>query len=280
MPHSMSELPDFLIIGAQKCGTTWLHRHLSVHPDIFMPRDKDLDFHCYVGSDETGRRAAYRRRFSVRNRADALVGDASAAYFWTPTGSRWDLKPHGFETRIPQRVREHLGPDLKLILTLRSPVERAISAYFHHLGTGRIRAGTPLIEAGAEAGILDMGFYAAHLENWLAAYPFEAFEIVELERDIRSRPLATLSRLFSFLGVDASHEPILPEKAVFEGSPRYWKDGELWIRLEQGAEEKVLDTGAIRDLYALYAADVRELSAITGTAFDRLWGFGQQMTVR
>ena len=68
--------PGFLIIGAQKCGTTWLHRHLSRHPELWLPPRKELEFFSYTRHLEDPGLAAYRSAFAPAGKR--LAGTATA----------------------------------------------------------------------------------------------------------------------------------------------------------------------------------------------------------
>ncbi len=169
--------PDFLLIGAQKCGTSWLHHHLRLSESIFMQKDKDSDYFSYEGHLTNKAFRQYCAQFSGAG-ANQLVGEASASYFWTGTGSKWSRKPDGFNPEIPGSVRRFCGSRLKLILMLRDPVERAISAYLHHIRHGAITPDTSILDTQVPLGIIDMGFYRQHLENWLAVFPEESFHVI------------------------------------------------------------------------------------------------------
>ena len=111
----MDGLPDFLIIGAQKCGTTSLYAYLVSHPKINSASRKELHFfdrHFQKGS------AWYRSHFNSGNH---LTGEATPYYFFHPLGIR--------------RIYSLL-PNVKLILLLRNPVDRAFSHYYHEVLSG------------------------------------------------------------------------------------------------------------------------------------------------
>jgi hypothetical protein len=113
--------PDFIIIGAQKCGTSTIFKHLGKHPEIKLPRKKELHFfdeNYSLGLDW------YLRYFNKnRDTVPVCTGEASPFYFFHPLA--------------PVRIY-NTYPDIKLILLLRNPVNRAYSQYQHMKRKGRI----------------------------------------------------------------------------------------------------------------------------------------------
>jgi Sulfotransferase domain len=190
--------PDFLLIGAQKCGTSWLHHHLRLSESIFMQKDKDRDYFSYVGHLTNRAFRRYCAQFSDAG-AGQLVGEASASYFWTRTGSKWSRQPDNFNPEIPASIRRFCGSRLKLILMLRDPVERAISAYLHHIRHGAITPETSILDTQISLGIIDMGFYRHHLENWQAVFPEENFHIIRGLPGTGAAAVETLEAVLRFL---------------------------------------------------------------------------------
>ena len=106
------KLPDFLGIGAQKAGTTYLYSLLSEHPQVFLSSPKELHFfslHYQKGL------AWYQDQFKFAA-TDKCCGEITPYYMFHPLASK--------------RIRKHL-PNVKLIVLLRDPVERALSQFFH-----------------------------------------------------------------------------------------------------------------------------------------------------
>lgn len=269
----METLPEFLVIGAQKCGTTWLHQCLARHPGITMPTGKDGGFFCYEATRTEAAIAEYAAQFAAGMEQGNRRGESTAAYFWTASGSEWDCKPEGFERSIPARVRETLGAETRLLLCLRNPVERAVSAWFHHVRQGDLDPDTPLLDAGRFMGLIDMGFYARHLRNWLQAFPRENFCILILEDDIARMPAATIRRVYRFLAVQETFRP------PGLGTPAY--AGPYRLRTQDGIRGPAnRDRGQLRvhdatleQLTRIYRDDVGELEDLLGRNVRRLWGF-------
>lgn len=213
------KLPGFLIIGAQKCGTSWLHHQLSRQAGIYMSQPKELEFFSYEPHLKDPGIAWYQDQFAQAG--DRLCGEASASYFWTWNDSPWCNMPPGFQHHIPEVVRAELGPSLRLVLCLRNPVDRAISAWAHYLAHGELDPALPFREACNYGGIVDMGFYARHLQRWLQAYPGQQILVVHMEEDIAARPHRTLQRVMKFLDVEfiSSEDEDMRQK-VFPGPAR------------------------------------------------------------
>src|SRR5919108_5987197 len=108
-------LPNLIIIGAQKCGTSALHHYLGLHPDIFMSHEKELNFFMQRKNWDKGR-AWYESMFPCNA---TVRGEASPGYTDYPT-----------EPRVAERMHS-LIPDAKLIYIVRHPIERMISQYVH-----------------------------------------------------------------------------------------------------------------------------------------------------
>ena len=271
----MGRLPDFLIIGVQKAGTSWLHRKLRSHPEIFLPSIKDQAFFCWREGPNVLTLEEYRESFTSHGDAHAL-GEATAAYFWTDSGSRWDVKPEGYCADLPKAVLDILGEDTRLILSLRNPVDRAVSAYLHHIALGDLDPGVDLLDAGDFGGLVDIGFYAAHLRNWLRYFPLQQFLVLSYEQDIAKQPWETLRRTFDFLGVNPDWQVEEPDEYVFEGRARVWLDDEVWVPLKEYPSAPVdrqrqisghrycrrVDRPTIKKLREIYAQDQAELQEL------------------
>jgi hypothetical protein len=180
-------LPNLVVIGGLKCGTTSLHHYLNLHPEIGMSRPKELNYFVAelnwpLGLDW------YTSHFRA---ADAVRGDSSPHYTNRP---RFD--------GVAQRLAETI-PDARLIYMVRDPIERMLSHYLHNVGGGY--DGRPLEVALAEpdSSYVDRGRYHFQLEPYLERFGRERIEVVSRE-ELKSDRAATLRRVFAFLGVDAA----------------------------------------------------------------------------
>jgi len=206
-------LPDFLVIGAQKAGTTALYAYLRWHPGIAGPSWKEVSFfdrHWWRGE------AWYRGQFPLRA-GERLVGEASPSYLFHPLA--------------PERARS-LVPGAKLVALLRDPVDRAYSQYQHEVALGReplsfedaLAAEDERLVGEVEHLIADTrafsrawwdhtytarGRYAEQLERWLEAFPSEQLLVVRTE-ELGERPAETYASILAFLGAEPHELPDYP----------------------------------------------------------------------
>jgi hypothetical protein len=181
--------PTYVGIGAQKCASTWLHGILAQHPQVTVPEVKELDFfsHRYDHGYQW-----YEQCF-VRMVADERArGEISPSYFHEPA--------------VPARVAQY-APAAKILLSLRDPVERALSNHRHEVRVGHI-AGDVSFETGLANNpmYVEQGLYATHLRNWLRHFPREQVHVILLE-DVMRDPRAVCRAVYRFVGVDESHVP-------------------------------------------------------------------------
>jgi len=190
---------DFLVIGAQKSGTTWLSHVLGQHDEIHVPRRKEL--HYFNESANLAKGLGWYRAQFRPAPGERLVGEATPNYFWTrPLPDDRHSPMHRFE--IAPLVRA-INPDARLILSLRDPVDRAVSAYYHYIATGLIDPRLPFAEALPWFGTRSMGLYAVHYRHWLESFDREQILTLIFERDIKEQANqpATVRRLFDHLGL-------------------------------------------------------------------------------
>lgn len=204
-------LPDFVIIGAQKSGSTALMRLVGDHPAVFLPESETRYF-----------RDPWYRFEDERVLADAVVTDK-------PGVVRRGIKCPDLlaDPAAPDRVREHLG-DVPLVAVLRDPVQRAVSAYFWGVQWGWVpnlpleEGFDRLLDGTVDPGYprayetLDYGRYGHHLTRWSEAVGADRL-LVLLDRDLRDDLPAALRRVFTFLDVDPDFTPPAPERRVNEG---------------------------------------------------------------
>jgi len=179
--------PSFIGIGAQKCASTWIYRVLEDHPEVAVSAPKELDFFSY--HYERGFQW-YERHFGEGPHIRAR-GELSPSYFCDP--------------RAPERARRY-EPELRLILALRDPVQRAYSNHLHEIRLGHFRGDDLGFEAGLQNNpmYLEQSRYARHLRRWLECFSLRR-TLVLIQEEIERDPWGEARRLYAFLGVDPGH---------------------------------------------------------------------------
>lgn len=179
--------PTFIGIGAQKCASSWLYDILADHPEAALSEKKELDFFSY--HYENGY-AWYEQQFPENPDAKA-VGEISPSYF--------------NEASVPERARLY-SPNLRILLSLRDPVERALSQHRHLIRIGSVSGPDFQFETALadNPSYIDQGRYATHLSHWLASFPKSQVHVVLME-DIRKNPEETARKVYEFLGVSPDH---------------------------------------------------------------------------
>jgi hypothetical protein len=179
-------LPNLVVIGGLKCGTTSLHHYLDLHPAVEMSRPKELNFF-------------------VAELNWSLGPDWYASHFSGGAPIRGESSPHytnrpRFEG-VPERMRSMLA-DARLIYMVRDPIDRMLSHYLHNLGGGYDDRTLAEAFGDPESAYVNRSRYFFQLEPYLDAFGEERIEIVGREELKRDRP-ATMRRVFEFLGVDS-----------------------------------------------------------------------------
>jgi len=183
-------LPNTIIIGAGKCGTTSLHYYLDLHPGITMAREKELHFFSHP---EAWRRGLdwYSSNFDPHA---TIRGEASVTYTAWP---KW--------SGVPERMAS-VVPDAKLLYIVRDPIERILSSWVHRYADGiesrPIREALETLEGN---DLVERSRYHMQLTRYLDWYPQSRIHVICTER-MRTDRRAVLSEIFSFLGVDPTFD--------------------------------------------------------------------------
>ena len=179
-------LPNLIVIGGLKCGTTSLHHYLNLHPQIAMSRPKELNFFVAELNWELGV-DWYRSHFSPDL---AVRGETSPHYTNRP---RFD--------GVAARMRDTLGPDARLVYMVRHPIDRLLSHYLHNVGGGYEERELDEAVADPQSAYVQRGMYAFQLEPYLDAFETDRVLVVSREELARERD-ETVRRVFAHAGVD------------------------------------------------------------------------------
>ena len=220
-------LPNFLIIGAARAGTTVLYRLVGQHPDVFITEPKELRFFALDGApsfrgpgdDNLNQNWVttwddYVSHFDGVN-GETAVGEASPFYLCS------DEAPGLIHARLP---------DAKLILVLRDPVTRAHSSFMYLRRSGRETLDDFRAALDAEEERLKdnweylwryrtLGLYSEQVKRYLDLFPRENIWI-GLFDDLEETPMEFTQSVFRYLGVDDSFVPVLRGRPNASGEPR------------------------------------------------------------
>lgn len=191
-------LPDFIIIGAAKSGTTSLHDYLARHPQVCLSASDDPGVRnkepCFFDADVNWSRglAWYRGLFSAA-RPGQICGEASTNYTRSPQ-----------VPDVPERIAATV-PGVRLVYLMRDPVERAYSHYVHRWSR-EIHPGEPFREdfeefTAHDPMCLDSSDYELQIRRYWAHFPREALLLLRMD-DLLADPAALLQRVTGFFGID------------------------------------------------------------------------------
>lgn len=247
---------DFIIVGAQKCATTTIHKYLEEHPNVDLPLDKEAPFFSAADYSEESAEKGFED-FLASNYLDT---GASTNNIWGKASPQYMSSP-----LIPARIKA-ANPDAKIIAVLRNPVKRAFSHYrmavrrgtesrsferavtesldMQTLSSGRINF-APTHEKGYESEAdfyLPWGEYGRILESYLYEFKHENLMVLFTE-DLESNPDQTLEQLLEFIGLDKNWRPESLGKRFHQGGGKPW--------INPGVFREIVNAPGIRNLYSL-----------------------------
>jgi len=195
----MNKLANFLIIGAQKAGTTSLYEYLDQHPDIFMSKPKEP--HFFADDNKYSKGLEYYSKFFAECKEEIMIGDASTSY-----STYLNCK------KIIQRIYK-FNPKIKLIYILRNPISRAYSSYWWNI---RMQAEPLSFEEALKQeenrihkdnaeefdrwSYKKRGLYSYIIKQYLKYFPKENLKVILLE-DLKTSAIKTCNDIFEFLSV-------------------------------------------------------------------------------
>lgn len=247
-------LPTFIIGGAPRCATTWVHKALSAHPDVFLASPVFPEPKFFLVDDLYELGLDRYRQFFEGNQGERAIGEKSTNYLESPV--------------VPARIHKHL-PEVKLVFILRDPVTRAYNNYLWSKTNGietedfatalkleeeREATVEPRLRYARPHAYVSRGFYADLLGNYFKLFPKQQVLCLKYE-SLAEDQISFLTRLHEFLGVEKR-----PEDAQLEV-----------INRAQGEQSETLDL-ALRDrLQRLYAEPNTRLTTLIGEQFT--WGY-------
>ncbi|MFQ5616852.1 MAG: sulfotransferase, partial [Anaerolineales bacterium] len=218
---------DFLVIGAEKCGTTWLADMLRQHPEVFIPPEKELFYfnRQFFESPELenfnhAKPLSWYFAFFKNAAPEQVKGEVCVAYIW--------------DEAAPQKIQA-FNPGIKIIAILRDPVERAFSQYLYYIQRGVL--GDVSFEQAIEMrpDLLSRSLYAGQLQRYYERFPPENIRVTFFD-DLKADNRAFLQTIEAFLGISEFIPPDIDSRANVTGTPRYqWLNRAMsrvryWVR--------------------------------------------------
>lgn len=277
----MKRLPNFLYVGPDKAGSSWLHETLLKHPDVYLSPAKDL---YYFDRYYDRGVAWYSSRFRDA-RGQRVVGEVCQDYLFHPEAAA--------------RIHATLGP-VKVMVSLRDPVDRAWSSYLYMRKHG-IGPDTFAEALRSRPELLDHGRYATGLDRFLQLFPRKLIHVALFD-DLAADPQQFLDGVTDFLEVDplplttkdlvARLPAARARSLVLASAARRSAD---WVREHDGANivgtvkrspfvhralYRPIDRQAVRPsaddvatVRTALASEIDALEAIHGLALRESWGW-------
>jgi len=205
--------PNFIVIGSPRCGTTWLYRCLKEHPDVFLPEIKELDF---FNNNYNKGKGWYLDIFKYAGNKKA-IGDVSPEYI--------------LSLEAPERIKQHF-PEIKLILIMRNPVERAYSEFKLRKRHGMETRDFD-VALDEDLSYVSKGLYYKHLCRYLKYFPLNRICCIKYD-NICSNPGSVMQKLFQFLDVNNEFIPNFLHRRTTNASmppPRFKRLDKLLINI-------------------------------------------------
>ena len=183
-------LPNLIVIGAQKCGTTSLHHYLGLHPEIAMADGPTSDEVHFFSHEDRWRRGA--DWYSSLFREAPVRGEVSVSY------SAFPLYPW-----VPERLARAL-PGARLVYLVRDPIDRLVSEWHQNrLAVAEARSFDETFATLDDSSYVAKSRYGLQLERFLEHVPQERILVVD-SHDLGAARTQTLRQVFGFVGVDDS----------------------------------------------------------------------------
>ncbi len=200
--------PDFIGLGAQKAGTSWIYACLYEHPEVCTPI-KEINFFSRYKNWSRGYEW-YERRYKSCS-IEKIKGEFSTSYLSSYTAA--------------QRIKERY-PDVKLLVCLRNPIERAFSNYRNDIKRGNVAPDDGFWELTRERPeYIQQGRYGEHVRRYLDYFSREQL-LIMIYDDMVKEPLSFIQTIYDFLGIQSTYEPsVVEERINVSRSPMYpWID--------------------------------------------------------
>lgn len=207
---SPGRLPQFIIIGSPKAGSTTLHNYLSRHKNIFMCTPKEPNYFSH--QDVYSRGLEWYKKLFAEAKSDQICGEASTTYSRYP------------QFRDVANRIAIVAPEAKIIYIMRNPIERAYSHYGHHMRSGVIMTFEEALER--DPVYVNVSLYMMQIKQYLRFFKTEAFKFLLID-DLIEFPNETLHEVQNFLGLNVQN--LLHDGKIHanRGGPEFF----LWFEM-------------------------------------------------
>jgi hypothetical protein len=197
-------LPNFMCIGAAKSGTTTLYDLLRQHPDVYTPSFKEPHYFD-TPSNYCNGVEWYDKTYFKNVKRQKVIMDFTPSYL--------------YERKAAKRIFTNLGKDVKFLVILRNPVDRAYSHYLHSkrdeyevedflkaLAKEEVRINDARLNEDylteLRSSYVSQGCYYTMISNYLEYFPIEQFLFIHFEQEFIANRIESIKKIFSFLGID------------------------------------------------------------------------------
>ncbi len=180
---------DFILLGCQKCATTWLHRCFRAHPEICVNEEDEIhyfDIHYTRGQD-------WFTSFFSEAQPNQKCGDTTSSTIRS-------------DQALERIAKDY--PDVRILLSIRNPIERAFSHYWHEKAKEKIHFQFEEIWSNYDLydSFVGVGVYADRIKKLLTLFAKEQIQILLMD-DLKSDPNSYLVKVFQHIGVDPGYQP-------------------------------------------------------------------------
>lgn len=250
--------PDFMCIGAPRAATTWLYQKLRDHPQIFLPKAKELHFFDEEPDTDQNDRSGLRwhRAFYFDMSKPAHFRWYAMQFRKARNRTKGDITPvYSMLSRQRVRLIAEKAPDVKIIYIIRNPIERAWSGlrktiWYQKGANHKVKDRAWLLAAIMHPAVLERGNYRRAIETWGEVIP-DGNMLYLFYDDIVEDPQSELARVCAFLGANRpSGPPASTEDKPVNAAPALRMPDEVRSRLSQHYKEQIqyLEARFDRDL--------------------------------
>src|SRR3989344_5825503 len=198
MKNNKGNGPYFIGIGARKTASTWIYHCLYEHPEIYA---SIKEIHFFNNNDNYQKGLFWYESFFNKCPINKKTGEITSSYLTSPNAA--------------DRIYK-LYPDVKIIICLRDPIERAFSHYLHDLRCGHLKKNIPFQKALLQnPQYIENGLYYKYLKNYFALFPKKNI-LIMLYEDINKNPIKYIQTIYKFIGIDYNFIPSVINKRFNE----------------------------------------------------------------